>query len=244
MRPTTPNLKIANGAAGSGGMDPASPPQTPTSVSPVLLHHHLNHHKASARLPPNIHPIGNNHQFSYVRTANRFAQLSPQSSSEEEDGEEEDDDEEDNDSDMESTETDLPRSSSEEEEEDDEDEVDDDDVEGEEEEDDDDDHITNAPLPAARKVLNVPNKVDNDDDDDDDDDDSEEDEEDENDSDSDEDIYEPQSVPHITHAPEPPTDRTTPVVANFTVEELSDFDPMDDNRVGVIPPTSFEYPES
>ncbi|CRK41505.1 hypothetical protein BN1708_001829, partial [Verticillium longisporum] len=246
MRPTTPNLKIANGAAGSGGMDPASPPQTPTSVSPVLFHHHLNHHKASSRLPPNIHPIGNNHQFSYVRTANRFAQLSPQSSSEEEDDEEEeeDDDEEHNDSDMESTETDLPRSSSEEEE-DDEDEDDDDDVE-EEEDVDDDDHITNAPPPAARKVLNVQptaNEVD-DDDDDDDDDDSEEDEEDEDDSDSDEDMHEPQSVPHITHAPEPRTDRTTPVVANFTVEELSDFDPMDDNRVGVIPPTSFEYPES
>ncbi|KAM0284129.1 hypothetical protein ACHAQH_002117 [Verticillium albo-atrum] len=241
MRPTTPNLKIASGAAASGGMDPASPPQTPTSVSPALLHHQ-HHHKVSSRLPSNIRPIGNNHQFSYVRSANRFAQLSPQSSSEDDDDDEEDEDEDDDEeeaeSDVESTETDLPRSSS--------DEEDDDDDENDDNEDDDDDdnYITNAPPLAAHNRLKALNT--NDDDNNDDSEDEEEDE-DHSDSDSDEDMLEPgvkaQSTSNIMHAPEPPTERTA-TVATFTVEELSDFDPMDDNRVGVIPPTSFEYPES
>ncbi|KAM0324796.1 hypothetical protein ACHAQA_007762 [Verticillium albo-atrum] len=208
MRPTTPNLKIARGAAGGGG---------------------------------------NSHQFSYVRSANRFAQLSPQSSSEDEE-DEDDDDEEEGESDVESTETDLPRSSSEEE--DDEEEEDED----EEDEEDDDEHIVLAsPVITQRQVIL--NNVNINDDDDDEDDTEEED--DDSDSDSDEDMLEadaaPQVMPDLMHAPEPPTERiitttttttTTTTIATFTVEELSDFDPMDDNRIGVIPPTSFEYPDS
>ncbi|KAH7362316.1 hypothetical protein B0T11DRAFT_83066 [Plectosphaerella cucumerina] len=238
-RPTTPSLKLAATAVGGGSsgagpvgaaMDPASPPQTPTSVSPVLTHDKVG--AGLAQIPPyqnfhvarpavrqgsSIRPTGNAYQFSYTRhpNANRFAQLSPRSSSEEEDDEDE--------------------------EEDDDDESDDDD-----EEDDGEDSSSESESATSRRPRSV-------------DDDSgdevvgrqeEEEESDEEEDDSDDDEH----VPHPTRAPQPPmapqppssvaSSSTHPIVANLVVEEMSDYDPMADNRSDIMKPTGIESPTS
>ncbi|ROT35800.1 hypothetical protein SODALDRAFT_320306 [Sodiomyces alkalinus F11] len=195
--------------------------------------------KASRHLPPyhnltrpavsrksHIQPTGNGHQFSYSRS-NRFAQLSPQSSSEDDD---EDDDDEQGDedvdresSDAESSGTDMPRSSSDEGEEEEEDDDDDDDDDDDSNAHDDDEYTAHDGVKAGnnrRRPQSNPSE----------------------DRDKEEDELELDQPTVLSPAVERANRSTS--LANLTVEELSDFDPMDQERAGVIGPTSIEYPDT
>lgn len=259
-RPTTPSLKLAATAVGGGSsgtgaaMDPASPPQTPTSVSPVLTHDKVG--AGFAQIPPyqnfhvarpavrqgsSIRPTGNAYQFSYTRhpNANRFAQLSPRSSSEDEDEEEEDDEDEDDDDDDEEDDDEGDNSSSESESAtsrcprsvDD----DSDDAEGGQ-------HGVQRPPPFVRTRLPGVANMSSDGED------EEETDEEEDDSDDDEEVSHPLRAPSPPGAPRPPSSvassSTRPVVANLVVEEMSDYDPMADNRSDIMKPTGIESPRS
>lgn len=214
-------------------MDPASPPQTPTSVSPSLIHGQPSTHigqvplyqnfaRPAVRQGSNIRPFGNGHHFSYTRGGhnhNRFAQLSPQSSSEEEEEEEEDDEdgEEESESGSESTKSRIPRSI---------DDDDDDEIDGD---------TPSRPMPSARHAVAVSSSSSDEEEDDDSTDGSD---------DSSEDEEEDLHVPRRAQ----PTGRTysplnTPT-ANFVLEEMSDLDPMNDNRSDIMQPTGIESPNS
>lgn len=244
-RPTTPSLKLAatvvgGGPSGAGpvgaAMDPASPPQTPTSVSPMLTHDksvagighvpmYQNFARPLVRQGSNIRPVGTGHQFSYTRhpNANRFAQLSPRSSSEEEeeDGDEDEDEDDDVDdessSESESATSRRPRSV-----------------------DDDSDDEENGPqrghMPSSFVQAPRPNY------DDDSSEDEDEDDEEEYESEDEEPVLRP------LRTPQPPastaSDRSASVAPNLVVEELSDYDPMNDNRSDIMKPTGIESPNS
>jgi len=234
-RPTTPSLKLS-AMAGRGGppqpgpvgaamMDPASPPQTPTSVSPLLNHSqpaaaighfpiYQNFARPSVRQGSNIRPVGTGHQFSYSRGphVNRFAQLSPQSSSEDEE-----DDEEESQSESDSTPSQIPQSLDEDEDEDDED----------EDASEDDTPSRTQPRPQRAPVVDSSSE-------------EEEDEEDDESS-SDEEGLQPPHRGQPTGAVGIVQDTA---VASFVLEEMSDFDPMSDNRSDIMRPTGIESPNS
>ncbi|KAL0939644.1 uncharacterized protein CTRU02_206254 [Colletotrichum truncatum] len=274
LRTSTPGMML--GPLGGG---PNSPPQSPTSTSPML-----NHKQYAARhLPPyhninrpvllddsGIQPTGNGHHFSFT-PSNRFAQLSPRTSSDDSDEEEE------SESESESDESEAPRTkpmpADEDEDSDEEDDSEEESIDEEEESDEDGDISMNiyppapapVPMPAPMPVsmpppisapLHTPRMAvdssseeesndedeedDDDDDDDEEDDDSEEEEQEEaSDSDSDSEI-----LPHAPELPQEPRPAAVAPKANFTVEEMSDFDPMDHDRTGTIAPSGFSSPAS
>ncbi|KAF9872756.1 hypothetical protein CkaCkLH20_09619 [Colletotrichum karsti] len=270
-----------------GGPDPNSPPQSPTSASSRPMHHRKKY--AARYLPPyhninrpvlleesGIQPTGNGHQFSFT-PSNRFAQLSPRTSSEESD------DEEESESDSEPPQKQLPQARphvvDEDVDSDDEEDSDDSEEDSEDEDDDMDMMPPSAPLPpciqAAMGAPMPPSMqpsihpsmhpsihprmaVDSSSEEDSDDaeeeegrDDEEGDDEDDEESDSDSDSSDSDSDPEILPQTQEPRPAPVPAAvaapgakANFTLEELSDFDPMDQDRTGTIAPSGFSSPAS
>ncbi|KAJ0160703.1 hypothetical protein CTA2_7498 [Colletotrichum tanaceti] len=258
-RPTTPSMML--GPLGS----PDSPPQTPTSTAPVVNGKYATRHLPTWHHPSHsplledssIQPTGNLYEFSFT-PSNRFAQLSPRTSSEDS---ESDEDEEHSESESESASEggEAMQAISNHEENDEEGEDDEDSEDEEEEEEDDDDEPTDvdddvpmnlhpqapAPMHAPTFIPGpAPMAVDG----------SSEEESDEE-SDEEEDDSESEDESAVT----PPTQETfheshaaastaaavaTAPKANFTLEELSDFDPMDQDRTGTIAPSGFSSPAS
>ncbi|OHF01194.1 hypothetical protein CORC01_03509 [Colletotrichum orchidophilum] len=208
-----------------------------------------------------IQPTGNGHEFSFT-PSNRFAQLSPRTSSEDS----ESDEEEESESGSESEQDFVPQAKPEEEDDDDEDEDSDD----EEEEEDSDDEASEdedddtpmrfappapppmqapmpapmsasmfpprpAPMPASRMAVRRSSEEDSNED--------EEDEDAESESDSESESLVTPPIQEIRQEHHVVTVTAT-VKANFTLEELSDFDPMDQDRTGTIAPTGFSSPSS
>ncbi|OHW94689.1 hypothetical protein CSPAE12_06628 [Colletotrichum incanum] len=239
---------------------PNSPPQTPTSTTPMI-----NRKYAARHQPPwhnlsrptlleesGIQPTGNGHEFSFT-PSNRFAQLSPRTSSEDS---ESDEDEEESESESESEEDEamqaVTKDDEEKEDSDDEEEHSDDD---EESEDEDDDVPMNfrpqrsapkpAPIPAlmfisgsAAMAVDSSSEEESDEDEDEEDDDSDS----ESESESQSVVTPPtQEIPQESHSA---TTTAAAPKANFTLEELSDFDPMDQDRTGTIAPSGFSSPAS
>ncbi|KAJ0383995.1 hypothetical protein COL922a_009291 [Colletotrichum nupharicola] len=243
---------------------PNSPPHSPTSAAPAMLQHKY----AARHLPPSgIQPTGNGHQFSFT-PSNRFAQLSPRTSSEDSDEESE--------SESDSDESELPQApqaKSEDEEDDSDDEESEDDSDDDADDEDEDvpmmapppPALMSAPIRAPKRAPSRPpmhqsmavdssseEESDDEEDAEDEEGDDEESEEDSESSDSDSEM--------LPHAPEaPPIPRPAPaavaaaasvaapalhVKANFTVEEMSDFDPMDQDRDGIMAPSGYSSPAS
>ncbi|KAK1848079.1 hypothetical protein CCHR01_09259, partial [Colletotrichum chrysophilum] len=132
-RPSTPSMMLGP----LGG--PNSPPHSPTSAAPAMLQHKY----AARHLPPSgIQPTGNGHQFSFT-PSNRFAQLSPRTSSEDSDEESE--------SESDSDESELPQApqaKSEDEEDDSDDEESEDDSDDDADDEDEDVPMMAPPPPA------------------------------------------------------------------------------------------------
>ncbi|WQF78568.1 hypothetical protein CDEST_03582 [Colletotrichum destructivum] len=270
-RPTTPSMML--GPLGS----PNSPPQTPTTAAPVVNRkyaaRHLPtwHHPSRSSLleDSGIQPTGNPHEFSFT-PSNRFAQLSPRTSSEDS---ESDEDEEHSESESESesesgSEGGKAMQAISNHGENDEEGEDDEDSEDEEEEDSDDDGEStdvdddvpmslhprapapmHAPMPAPMSTPTfvpgpAPMAVDGNSEEESDD---EEDEEDDDSDSEDESAVTPptQETFHESHtAASTAAAIATATKANFTLEELSDFDPMDQDRTGAIAPSGFSSPAS
>lgn len=243
---------------------PNSPPQTPTSTSPML-----NHKKYAARhLPPyhnisrpllpeeGIQPTGHGHQFSFT-PSNRFAQLSPRTSSDDSDEDEEDE------SSSESRDIVVPRAKpvddNEADDSDDEEDDDDDEDDSDEDEDEDEDVLMSmappapapmrapmpAPMPARmlHRQMAVDSSSKEESEDEDDGDEGDEEDEEESESDSESESSDSAILPPVPELP-PMTRPAAPIRANFTLEELSDFDPMDQDRTGTIGPSGFSSPAS
>ncbi|TEA09957.1 hypothetical protein C8034_v011411 [Colletotrichum sidae] len=247
-RPSTPSMML-------GPLrDLDSPPQTPTSTSSMLAQKQF----AARHLPPPYHnfsrpvlhedsgiqPTGNGHQFSFT-PSNRFLHLSPRTSSEDSDDEEEEDDEE-QESKPES-ESDDNQGSGEESDDEDEDDGDDEESSEEESEDDEEEEDEDVPMmnvdfpPAPAPAPPVPTsrtahlfapRMNTDSSSSSTSSSSSSDSESESESKS----TLPPPVPELPH-------RTAPK-ANFTLEELSDFDPMDHDRSNTIGPSGFSSPAS
>ncbi|KAK1590243.1 uncharacterized protein LY79DRAFT_590653 [Colletotrichum navitas] len=242
---------------------PDSPPQTPTSTTPMINPKFTARHQPPWHNPSRptlledsgIQPTGNGHEFSFT-PSNRFAQLSPRSSSEDSSS---NDDEEDTESESEEDRAvQLVTENDEDEEEEDSDDEEEDSDDDEESEDEDDDVPMNFPsLPSAPMLVPMPAPmfvpgtatmaVDGSSE-------EESDEEVEEDDDSDS-ASESESESIVT----PPAQNTRQETrqeshratataaaskANFTLEELSDFDPMDQDRTGTIAPSGFSSPAS
>ncbi|OLN81180.1 hypothetical protein CCHL11_10358 [Colletotrichum chlorophyti] len=255
-RPTTPSMML--GPLGS----PNSPPQTPTSTTHTsnrkkLVVRHLptyyNISRPAVLEDSGIQPTGNGHEFSFT-PSNRFSRLSPRTSSEESD------EEEDSDSESESEQSALSetRDAEDRDEEDSDDDESSQDSEDAESEDEDDDvpmgirppGLASAPMSApmpvrvsAQMFAPMPSPVaasgmaidDS----------SEESEEDDEDEDEDSDSEDSESESEILPlAPEASQQPPTPPNPDFTVEELSDFDPMDRDRADTIAPSGFSSPAS
>ncbi|KAK1638753.1 hypothetical protein BDP81DRAFT_286014, partial [Colletotrichum phormii] len=248
---------------------PNSPPQTPTSTMPMA-----NRKFAARHLPQwhhqiilddsSIQPTGNGHEFSF--TPNRFAHLSPRTSSEDSS---ESDEEEESESEPESEQRQVlqarPKANhddDDDEDEDSDDEDEDEDSDDEESEDSDDDTPMRfappapmpvsisasmfaqrpAPMPASRMAVDSSSEEESDEEEDEDED---EDEDDESDSDSESESLATPPIQEICQETHIVTATTTSTVkANFTLEELSDFDPMDQDRSGTIAPSGFSSPAS
>ncbi|KXH39949.1 hypothetical protein CSIM01_10780 [Colletotrichum simmondsii] len=266
-RPATPSMMLGP----LGG--PNSPPHTPTTTVPMA-----NRKFAARHLPQwhhqiilddsSIQPTGNGHEFSFT-PSNRFAHLSPRTSSEDSS---ESDEEDESESEPESEQRQVPhvRPKTNDEEEDDEDEDSDDededeDSDDEESEDSDDDTPMrfappapapmpapmpasvsasmfaprSVPMPASRMAVDSSSGEESDEEEED------EDEDDESDSDSESESLATPPVQEIHQEAHIVTATTTSTVkANFTLEELSDFDPMDQDRSGTIAPSGFSSPAS
>ncbi|WYZ34153.1 hypothetical protein EsH8_I_000429 [Colletotrichum jinshuiense] len=266
-RPTTPSMMLGP----LGG--PNSPPQSPTSNTPMIkgkyaARHLPPYHNFSRPVlldGSGIQPTGNGHEFSFT-PSNRFSQLSPRTSSEDSDS----DEEEDSETESESEESEVPQAKAEEDDEEDEDSDDEEeDSDDEEESEDEDDDVPmnfhppplapapapvpaampapfSAPMPAAMfapRPAPMPSSrmaVDSSSEEESGDEEGDEDDEDDSDLDSDS-----ESEVALPAAPEIPQEsRATNTKANFTLEELSDFDPMDQDRTGTIAPSGFSSPAS
>ncbi|EFQ27542.1 hypothetical protein CGRA01v4_04648 [Colletotrichum graminicola] len=242
---------------------PDSPPQTPTSTTPMINHKFTtrppwhNHSRSTLLEDSGIQPTGNGHEFSFT-PSNRYAQLSPRTSSEDSVSNEDDEDTESKSEEDKAVQVVTKNDEDEEEEDSDDEEEDSDD--DEESEDEDDDVPMNfpslpsapmlAPMPApmfvpgtARMAVDGSSEEELDDQEDDD-------EEIEEDDDSDS-ASESESEPIVTPPAQethqerhPATGTTAASKANFTLEELSDFDPMDQDRTGTIAPSGFSSPAS
>ncbi|KAK2064456.1 hypothetical protein LY76DRAFT_601054 [Colletotrichum caudatum] len=242
---------------------PDSPPQTPTSTTPMI------NYKFTARRQPwhslgrptlledsGIQPTGNGHEFSFT-PSNRFAQLSPRTSSEDS-ASNEDDEETESESESEGDKAmQVVTKTDEDEEEEDSDDEEDDSDDDQESEDEDDDvpmnfpSLPSAPMPAPKfapvtAAMAVDKSFEEESDDD-----EESDEEVEDDDDDSDSASESESESIVT----PPTQEThqeshsltaaaAASKAAFTLEELSDFDPMDQDRTGTIAPSGFSSPAS
>ncbi|KAK2014447.1 hypothetical protein LZ32DRAFT_657292 [Colletotrichum eremochloae] len=246
---------------------PNSPPQTPTSTTPMPSHKVTTRHQPlwhNLRRPSlledsGIQPTGNGYEFSFT-PSNRFAQLSPHTSSEDSASNEDEDTKSKSESEEDEAMRVVAKDDEDEEDEDSDDEEDSDDDEDSEDEDDDVPmnfpSLPSAPLPVPTPApvfvpVNAAMAVDSSSDEESDDNgDDEDDEEVEGDDDSDS-ASDSESESIVT----PPTQEThqeshsaiavaATSKANFTLEELSDFDPMDQDRTGTIAPSGFSSPAS
>ncbi|KAK1994818.1 hypothetical protein LX36DRAFT_583674 [Colletotrichum falcatum] len=249
---------------------PTSPPQTPTSTTPMI-----NHKFTVRRQPPwrnlsrpasledsGIQPTGNGHEFSFT-PSNRFAHLSPRTSSEDSTSNEDDGNiESEPESEEEKAMQVVVKNDDHEEEEEDSDDEDEDSDDDEESEDEDDDvpmnfpTLPSAPMPmpmsasmrapgtAAMVVDSSSDEESNDDGDDDDDDDNEEDDDSDSASDSESESIVTPPTQETHQESHPATAAGATPKANFDLEELSDFDPMDQDRTGIIAPSGFSSPAS
>ncbi|KAK1498215.1 hypothetical protein CTAM01_07433 [Colletotrichum tamarilloi] len=263
-RPATPSMMLGP----LGG--PNSPPHTPTTTAPMA-----NRKLAARHLPQwhhqiilddsSIQPTGNGHEFSFT-PSNRFAHLSPRTSSEDSsESDEEDESESEPESEQRQVPHVRPRTNDEEEDdkdEDSDDEDEDEDSDDEESEDSDDDTPMrfappapaptptpvpasvsasmfaprSVPMPASRMAVDSSSGEESDEEEED------EDEDEESDSDSESESLATPPIQEIHHIVTATT--TSTVKANFTLEELSDFDPMDQDRSGTIAPSGFSSPSS